>query len=64
MNPNPKLRESTNARCAMVIVLDGDKGGGFSVQADAESLLLVNIPQILRSTADQIEKGINVPDRN
>ena len=45
--------DATRADGVIVVVFNGDKGTGFSVQAP---LLLVNeIPAILRSMADQIE---------
>jgi len=46
--------DATRADGVIVVVFNGDKGTGFSVQAP---LLLVNeIPAILRSMADQIER--------
>jgi hypothetical protein len=50
------VREQANAKGVIVIVFGGDKGTGFSVQADLETLLA--LPKILRSTADQIEQGM------
>jgi hypothetical protein len=45
--------DATRAEGVIVVVFNGHKGTGFSVQAP---LLLVNeIPAILRSMADQIE---------
>ena len=46
--------DATHADGVIVVVFNGDKGTGFSVQAP---LMLVNeIPAILRSMADQIER--------
>jgi hypothetical protein len=47
-------REAANARAAVVIIFGGNKGPGFSVQGDVESLVL--LPRILRNLADDIEK--------
>jgi hypothetical protein len=48
------VREQANAKGVIVVVFDGDKGAGFSVQADLETTLAV--PKILRSIAEQIEQ--------
>jgi hypothetical protein len=49
------LRE-TRASGVIVIVVGGDRGSGFSVQA-VEGVAL-DLPQILRTMADQIEKDV------
>ena len=49
------VREQANARAVVVIVIDGDKGGGFSVQTAAG--LVLNLPTLLRHVADDIEGG-------
>lgn len=43
------------AQGALVIVVGGTKGSGFSMKSDA--LLIQMLPGILRNVADQIEKG-------
>jgi hypothetical protein len=51
------VRRVTKANVAMVIILEGNRGSGFSVQSYGETNVraLVNI---LRSCADQIEEDI------
>jgi hypothetical protein len=46
------VREQANASAAMVIVLGGDKGPGFSVQADPVWLLA--LPDMLEAMARDI----------
>lgn len=47
--------DATHSEGVIVVVFNGDRGTGFSVQAP---LLLVNeIPGLLRSMADQIERN-------
>ena len=49
-----KAREAANAQGVILLVIDGDKGTGFSAQF--HTLDLVNkIPETLRNIADQIE---------
>jgi hypothetical protein len=48
--------QETRASGVIVIVLGGDRGSGFSVQA-VEGVVL-DLPQLLRTTADQIEKDL------
>lgn len=47
-------REAAKARGIILIVFGGDKGSGFSAQLDA--LGTMEIPQILREIADEIER--------
>lgn len=47
------VRETTLAAGAIVLVVGGNKGTGFSVQGDLYFLL--TIPDILRKVADDIE---------
>jgi hypothetical protein len=51
------VREQAQARAVVVIIIGGDKGGGFSVQAEAG--LVLPLPALLRSIADRIEGGEN-----
>lgn len=51
-----KLRRDTEAAAVIVAVIGGTLGNGFSVQGFAEHL--VNLPGMLRSMADQIEKDM------
>lgn len=46
------VREQSHARGVIVIVIDGNQGSGFSVQADAD--LLGNLPSILENVAREI----------
>lgn len=41
------VRERAKARGAIVIVVEGDKGGGFSVQADLATT--IRLPEILEN---------------
>jgi hypothetical protein len=53
------VRLATDAEGAIVIVIDGKKGSGFSVQT-SEALAL-NLPQLLRRLADIIETDVETP---
>ena len=46
-------REATEAEGVILLVFNGSKGSGFSAQVSAE--LLLRIPAILHSVANQIE---------
>lgn len=46
-------REATAARGVILIIIDGNKGSGFSVQA--EFGVHAKLPQLLRHLADEIE---------
>ena len=50
------------AKGAIVIIIDGDRGSGFSVQAPPD--VTAKLPAVLRYMADQIERDANefVPD--
>jgi len=48
-----QVRESMNAQAVALIVVRGDKGSGFSCQAQEDVIL--DLPAVLRSLADQIE---------
>jgi hypothetical protein len=50
------IREQTHATGVIVIVVGGDKGEGFAVQADLSTVLA--LPAILRTMADQIEQDM------
>lgn len=49
-------RESAAAMCAIVIIFGGDRGDGFSCQADLETL--AKLPSLLRHMADSMEKDM------
>jgi hypothetical protein len=51
------LRETTDARAVVVIVLTGKRGDGFSVQTDDPTLLL-RLPALLRNVAASIERDV------
>ena len=52
-----QVRETAQAKGAIVIVLDGHLGSGFSVQADLASTR--NLPNILETIARQMrEDGV------
>jgi hypothetical protein len=48
--------ESTNAQAVILIVLDGDRGSSFSIQATPGVIL--RLPEILRDMADQLDPDI------
>jgi hypothetical protein len=50
------VRQEAQAPCAIVIVLEGNKGTGFSVQADMVTLTM--LPKILRDMAGTIERDL------
>jgi hypothetical protein len=49
-------REQSHAHGVILIVIEGDKGSGFAVQADL--LTMLKQPEMLRSMADDIEKDM------
>jgi len=48
-------REAAGARAVIVIVVGGNKGSGFSVQT--EPGLVLPLPALLRTIADEIESA-------
>ena len=48
------VRERTNADGVAVIIFNGDRGTGFSIQADLATTL--SMPDILESVARQMRK--------
>jgi hypothetical protein len=50
-----KAREEAEAKGTLLIVIEGNKGSGFSAQLPTENLL--SIPTMLRTVADQIEEA-------
>jgi hypothetical protein len=48
------IRERTQARAVLLIVLDGEYGNGFSCQSDSETLRA--LPDILEQTAARIRR--------
>lgn len=50
-----EVRETSEAEGAIVIVLDGKFGSGFSVQADAGTL--AKLPDMLETIAKQIRQS-------
>lgn len=49
-------REATSAVACILIVLEGNKGNGFSVQT-SEPDLLPALPALLRQVANEIERN-------
>jgi hypothetical protein len=47
-----KVREETQAEGIILVIFGGNKGDGFSVQATSD--ILLDLPKMLRSIADQI----------
>lgn len=52
-----KVREEAKATAALVIILGGNKGRGFSVQTE-DFLVVAKLPAILRNVANQIEETL------
>ncbi|CAE6812045.1 hypothetical protein R75461_06406 [Paraburkholderia nemoris] len=46
------VRDATRARCAVVIVIDGESGSGYSVVGPLEAQVL--LPDILHKIADSL----------
>ena len=51
-----EVREKTKARGAIVVVMEGEGGSGFSVQAPIEVQL--KLPELLRTLAAHIESDL------
>jgi len=49
-----EVREKTDAAGVIVIVIDGNKGSGFSCQSDLLTLAL--LPEMLEFVADKIRR--------
>ena len=48
------VRESTNAECVVLLIYNGNKGSGFSVQL-VKPEALIDLPHVLRNLANQLE---------
>jgi hypothetical protein len=53
------VREEAGAAGALVLVIDGEKGSGFSVQADIETQM--RLPDLLEAMARQIRMDTSDP---
>lgn len=51
------LMEETQARCAIVIVLGGERGSGFAVTAEAD--IVAHLPSLLEDMAQKIRGNAN-----
>jgi hypothetical protein len=51
------VREKTDATGVLLIVINGNKGNGFSCQVTTSDMVLV-VPALLRQMADQIEADL------
>jgi hypothetical protein len=56
------VREEAHAGAVVVIVIDGNDGSGFSVQATTRFVEGGVLVKLLRDLADQIEKAAVVED--
>jgi hypothetical protein len=56
------VQKATNAAGVVLIVIDGDKGQGFSVQATLA--VTMALPTILRTVADQLDADIEKTRRD
>jgi len=54
-----RAREAAEAECAILIILRGNKGDGFSVQAPLP--IVAGLPELLRIMANQIEADLHAP---
>jgi hypothetical protein len=52
------VRESTGAATAIVMVIEGNQGSGFSVQTSEPLSALTALPTLLRRMADDIEQDL------
>jgi hypothetical protein len=52
------VRNVTHAQAAIVIILGGDKGSGFSVQTLDGAGVIDKLPEILRDVAMRIEADL------
>lgn len=51
------IREQSKAKAAIVIIVGGDKGQGFSCQAE-DPAYLANLPAMLELMAQQIRQDV------
>lgn len=51
-----EARERATAEGAMLVIIEGTRGSGFSVQAPPA--VIFTLPHVLRHMADQIEKDL------
>lgn len=57
------VRKATEAALAIVVVVNGNRGSGFSVQT-IDPTAAQKLPSMLRIMADQIEAGGCDPEQN
>lgn len=57
------VRVATDAKAVVVIVIGGDKGSGFSIQAEVGFVDGPILTKLLRDLADEIEFDIKKPRR-
>ena len=50
------VRERADAEAVVVVVLGGNKGSGFSVQA-TDQWVSYKLPELMRALAEQIERS-------
>ena len=51
-----EVRTAAGAEAAIVIVIGGNRGSGFSVQVHGEDMT-ARLPELLRNMADEIERS-------
>lgn len=56
------VREQSEARAVIVMVIDGIHGSGFSIQTEVGGIL--NLPHLLRHMADEIEVATPPPSHD
>ena len=55
------VREATEARAVILLVIEGSEGSGFTVQQ--EEGVTLDLPRLLRRVADDIEEDYRREDR-
>lgn len=55
------VRESTDAKVAIVVVMDGISGSGFSIQSQGKAFMM-GLPELLESMAKQIRQDMKSSD--
>jgi hypothetical protein len=55
-----EAREKARANGGILIIIEGERGFGFSVQA--EPSMIARLPQALRYIADEIQRDLDGPE--
>lgn len=52
-----QVREESEAVAAIVIIIDGKNGNGFSVQS-SDPMILIKLPELLQAVTDEIKRSV------